>query len=197
MFDQLIDHLISGAEHPLRSSLHISRQRGQKAARRKNDCIKCKKGRNPKSRGEVRDRLPMAQERQNRTRHDHTKQRQPPESCRRQQQPPTSSNPPQTMLKPSGKPQRAKSVFTVPRPIILMMPATTNITAKAAVRIVGVSEMSFAIMRCTCLCIRQLPAFTYGEYGFFANFINQLTASANNQHRMLPCTPNAMACYWR
>jgi hypothetical protein len=63
--------------------------------------------------------------------------------------------------------------------------------------LVGVSEMSFAITRCTCLCIRQLPAFTYGEYGFFANFINQLTVSANNQHRMLPCTPNAMACYWR
>jgi hypothetical protein len=67
-------------------SSHISRQRGKKAARRKSYRIKCKKGRNPKSRGDVRDRLPIAQERENRTRHDHTKQRQVPESCRRRQQ---------------------------------------------------------------------------------------------------------------
>jgi hypothetical protein len=87
---------------------------------------------------------------------------------------PTSSNPPQTMLKPSGKPQRAKSVFTVPHPITLMMPATTNITAKAAVRIVGITEVSFAIIG---VPVSVYPtALTYGEYGFFANSVNQSTA---------------------
>ena len=101
----------------------------------------------------------MAQERENGTRHDDAKQRQPPESCRRRQQqrPPTSSSPPQTRLKPLGKLQRAKSAFTVPRPLILIVPATRNTTAKVAVRMVGINEASFAII--------NAPIFPFGSTG--------------------------------
>ena len=176
MLDQLIDHLTSSAEYPLRSSSHISSQRGQKAARRKSDRIKCKKGRNPKSRGEVRDRLPIAQERENRARHDHTKQRQPPESCRRRQQQRRADKLQSTAddVKTVGKaPAREVGLYrTSPYNI---NDAGTNITAKAAVRIVGASDVSFTSSM--YLSLHTPTARLHGRrYGFFANSINQSTA---------------------
>jgi hypothetical protein len=152
----------------------------------------------------VRDRLPIAQERENRTRHDHTKQRHPQNLVEggSNSAAPTSSNPPQTMLKPSGKPQRAKSVFTVPRPIILMMPATTNITAKAAVRIVGVSEVSFAIIAMYLSLHTPTARLHIRRIRFLREFhqsINSNPLIISIATAVLPCTPNAMVLLppWR
>jgi hypothetical protein len=176
MFDQLIDHLISGAEYPLRSSSHISKQRSQKAACRKSDRIKCKKGRNPKSRCEVRDRLPIAQERENRTRHDHSKQRQPLVEGSSNSAAPTSSNPPQTMLKPSRKaPAREVGLYR-PSPYNINDAGNDEYYSQSSREDRRSKRGEFRNHRCTCLCMRQLPAFIYGEYGFFPNSVNQLTA---------------------
>jgi hypothetical protein len=177
MFDQLIDHLISGAEYPLRSSSHISRQRGQKAARRKSDRIKCKKGRNPKSRGEVRDRLPIGRS----------------EKIAPVMITPSNANPQILVEAAATAPRRqapstaddVKTVRKAPaREVGLYRTAPYNINDAGNDEYYSQSSREdrrskrgeFRNHRDVPVSGSQLPALTYGEYGFFAHFINQLTA---------------------
>ena len=85
---------------------------------------------------------------------------------------PTSSNPPQTMLKPSGKPQRAKSVFNRTSPYNINDAGNDEYYSQSSREDRRSKRGEFRNHRYTCPLIRQLPAFTHGEYDFFANFIN-------------------------